>query len=130
MNTQVNPFPKPLFDDLDLPIALRKSSQSYTQHPLAQFVSYGALNGSFGAFTTNLSRVSIPRDVHEALQLPKWLEAVNEEMKALFKNHTWEVIDLPIRKKPVRCKWVFTIKFKEDGSIERYKAKLVAKGYT
>ena len=51
-------------------------------------------------------------------------------MKVVFKNHTWEVIDLPIRKKPVRCKWVFTIKFKVDGSIERYKAKLVAKGYT
>ena len=33
-NTQVNPTPKPLFNDLDLPIALRKSSRSYTQHPL------------------------------------------------------------------------------------------------
>ena len=119
-----------MFDDLDLPIALRKSSLSCTQHPIAQFVSYGALKGSFRAFTTNLSRVSIPHDIHEALQVPEWQEAVNEEMKALFKNHTWEVIDLPIRKKPVGRKWLFTVKFKADGSMERHKARLVAKGYT
>ena len=70
-NIQVNPTPKPLFDDLDLPITLIKSSQSYT-HLVAKFVSYSALNGSFKAFTTNMSRISIPRDVHEALQVPKW----------------------------------------------------------
>ena len=119
-----------MFDDLDLPIALRKSSLSCTQHPIAQFVSYGALKGSFREFTTNLSRVSIPRDIHEALQVPEWQEVVNEEMKALFKNHTWVVTNLPIRKKPVGCKWAFIVKFKADGSIERHKARLVAKGYT
>ena len=70
-NTQVNLTPKPLFEDLDLPITLRKSSQSYT-YLVAKFVSYSALNGSFKAFTTNMSHISIPRDVHEALHVPKW----------------------------------------------------------
>ena len=46
-------------------------------------------------------------------------------MKALFKNYTWEVTNLP-----VGCKWVFTVKFKANGSIEIHKARLVAKGYT
>ena len=119
-----------MFDDLDLPIALRKSSRSCTQHHIAQFVSYGALKGSFRAFAINLSHVSIPRDIHEAMRVPKWQEVVNEEVKALFKNHTWKVIDLPIRKKPVGRKWLFTVKFKADGSIKRHKARLVAKGYT
>ena len=53
-----------------------------------------------------------------------------EEMKVLHKNHTWELVKLPIGKKTVGCRWVFTVKHNADGSIERYKAKLVAKGYT
>ena len=51
-------------------------------------------------------------------------------MNAVLKNRTWEIVDLPEEKKTVGCKWVFTIKCKPDGSIERYKAKLVAKGFT
>ena len=51
-------------------------------------------------------------------------------MKVVFKNHTWEVIDHLTGKKPVGCKWVFTVKFKADESIERHKERLMAKGYT
>ena len=53
-----------------------------------------------------------------------------EEINALRKNGTWEVVELPKGKKTVGCKWVFTIKSKVDGSVERYKAQLVAKGFT
>ncbi|CAL8113801.1 unnamed protein product [Prunus armeniaca] len=52
------------------------------------------------------------------------------EMKALNKNSTWEMKPLPQGKKPVGCRWIFTIKYKVDGSIDRYKARLVAKRYT
>jgi len=55
---------------------------------------------------------------------------MNEEMRSLQKNSTWEVVDLPTGKVPVGCRWVFTIKHKMDGTIERFKARLVAKGYT
>jgi len=52
-----------------------------------------------------------------------------EEMNALNKNDTWKLVDLPMEKKKVECKWVFTIKWcKTDGSLEKYKARLVAKG--
>lgn len=44
------------------------------------------------------------------------------EMQALEKYQTWEVVDLPKWKKPMRCKWVFTIKYQADGTIEKYKA--------
>ena len=53
-----------------------------------------------------------------------------EEWHALKKNETWEIVDLPQNTKLVGCRWVFTIKCNTDGSIERYKARLVARGYT
>ena len=55
---------------------------------------------------------------------------MKEEMDALLKNGTWEVVTLPKGKSTVGCKWVFTIKVKADGNVERYKARLVAKGFT
>lgn len=55
---------------------------------------------------------------------------MNEEVKALQKNNTWELVELPRGHKAVGCKWVFTVKHKADGSIENYKARLVAKGFT
>ena len=45
-------------------------------------------------------------------------------------NNTWSVVPLPDGKRPIGCKWVYKIKFKSDSSIERYQARLVAKGYT
>ena len=55
---------------------------------------------------------------------------MREEMSALKKNQTWELVDLPSEKKVVGCKWVFSVKYKSDRSLERYKARLEAKGYT
>ena len=45
------------------------------------------------------------------------------------KTHTWDLVDLPPDKSIISCKWVYKIKTKSDGSIERYKAHLVAKRY-
>ena len=61
---------------------------------------------------------------------PKWTMAMHEEMKALQKKATWELVSLPKGMKTIGCRWVFTVKQKEDGSIDKYKARLVAKGYT
>jgi len=68
--------------------------------------------------------------VQEALGNPKWNQAIIEEMAALQKNETWELMPLPEGKKAVGCKWIFSIKYKADGTIDGYKARLVAKGYT
>ena len=51
-------------------------------------------------------------------------------MNALKKNSTWEVVKLSRDKKTVGCKWVFTVKCRADRSVERYKARIVAKGFT
>jgi hypothetical protein len=52
------------------------------------------------------------------------------EMKALHENGTWELVPLPPSRKTVSCKWVYTVKFNPNGSVERLKARLVAKSYT
>ena len=52
-----------------------------------------------------------------------------EEMNALDTNGTWDLVDLPIGKKAIGCKWVFAVKVNPDGSVARLKARLVAKGY-
>src|SRR6202034_3622440 len=127
-----SPVEPPLnnFDDLHLPIALRKGVRACTQHPISQFVSYDRLSPSYHAFVSCLSSISIPQNWQDASMIPKWKGAMVEEMTALKKNGTWELVSLPEGKKPVGCKWVFTVKQNADGTVERYKARLVAKGFT
>ncbi|XP_031488880.1 uncharacterized mitochondrial protein AtMg00820-like [Nymphaea colorata] len=55
---------------------------------------------------------------------------MEEEIKVLEKNYTWDLVPLPDEKKLVGCKWIYKIKFKSNGEVERYKAHLVAKGFT
>ena len=55
---------------------------------------------------------------------------MSNELDALTKTHTWDLVDLPFGKSAVGCKWVYKIKTRVDGSVERYKAHLVAKGFS
>eukprot|EP00257_Ricinus_communis_P018038 XP_015576623.1 uncharacterized protein LOC107261488 [Ricinus communis] len=100
------------------------------KYPMSHYVSNHNLLESNKSLSNQLSTVSIPNSVQEALSDPKWKAAMNDEMKALQKNETWELVNCPAGKKPVGCRWVYTIKYKADGTIERFKARLVAKGYT
>jgi len=53
---------------------------------------------------------------------------MREEIRALEENQTWTIEDLPPGKKPISCKWVHKLKYKSDGTIERFKARLVVRG--
>ena len=59
------------------------------------------------------------RNIQEALDDPNWKVAVMEEMNDLKRSVTWELVDLPKEKRIVGCKWVFIVKCKADGRIER-----------
>ena len=54
---------------------------------------------------------------------------MKEELDAIEKNRTWELVDLPHNKHPIDVRWVFKVKLKPDGSIAKHKARLVAKGF-
>ena len=74
-----------------------------------------------------------PTIIEEAYSSPDadlWKEAVRSEMDSIMSNETWEIVDRPYWCKPIGYKWVFKKKLRPDGTIERYKARLVAKDYT
>lgn len=70
-----------------------------------------------------------PSCVSQALQHPEWRAAMSTEFTALTSNGTWELVPLSIHQNLVGCKWVFRLKRKPDGSIDKYIARLVAKGF-
>lgn len=73
----------------------------------------------------------IPETVEEAKQSPEakqWEAAMEEEIKSLKKNETWELVELPKHRKAIQNKWIFRIKTKPDGTTVRFKARLVIKG--
>ena len=73
-----------------------------------------------------------PQSFKEAISTPDapfWKEVVNSEIESILQNHTWELVGLPPGCKPLGYKWIFKRKLKADGSIDKYKARLVVKGY-
>ncbi|GFX04043.1 retrovirus-related Pol polyprotein from transposon TNT 1-94 [Trichonephila clavipes] len=59
-----------------------------------------------------------------------WKKAMESEINSLSENHTWELSDLPVGAKAIPCKWVYRLKTNPDGSINKYKARLVARGFS
>ncbi|KAL5758013.1 hypothetical protein ACOSP7_020624 [Xanthoceras sorbifolium] len=119
--------------DTEIPIALRRPVRMCRErplYPLSKYISYEGLSSSYKTFAHNISLVSVPANIQEAMSIPEWKNAVLEELGALQRNKTWDITELPKGKQAVGCKWVFTVKHKADGSVERYKARLVAKGFT
>ncbi|KAJ9555288.1 hypothetical protein OSB04_009902 [Centaurea solstitialis] len=72
-----------------------------------------------------------PLSFEEAYQDQKWKDAMDKEIEAIMKNNnTWVLVDLPKNHKPIGVKWIYKTKLNERGKVDRYKARLVVKGYT
>ncbi|WVZ78229.1 LOW QUALITY PROTEIN: hypothetical protein U9M48_025977 [Paspalum notatum var. saurae] len=71
-----------------------------------------------------------PSSYEAAAQGLEWCKAMEEEIKALNENQTWDLVPRPKDVKPISCKWVYKVKTRPDGTIERYKARLVARGFS
>eukprot|EP00253_Pinus_taeda_P025255 PITA_25255 len=77
----------------------------------------------------NLSTDFEPTSFKEAASHDEWKEAMQKEYDALIKNGTWKLVDAPFGTKPISCKWVYKNKYKADGSLDKHKTRLVAKGF-
>ena len=64
------------------------------------------------------------------MSIPGWKSAMEAEMSTLSRNATWSLVTHPLGKIIVGCRWVYTLKYLPNCSIERLKSRLVAKGYT
>ncbi|CAI7754721.1 unnamed protein product [Closterium sp. NIES-54] len=84
------------------------------------------------AFFSPVEMPKEPATLKEALEssdAEDWKNAMESELKSIEENGTWELVELPEGHKAITSKWLFKIKSDADGKIERYKSRLVAKGY-
>jgi hypothetical protein len=81
------------------------------------------------AHVANTTVSPLPSSVREALCDSNWHEAMQEEFDALSSNNTWTLVPRPPQTNVVTGKWVFRHKTREDGSLERYKARWVVRGF-
>ncbi|WZY94095.1 hypothetical protein YC2023_066424 [Brassica napus] len=100
------------------------------EHPSQVVCSFAQYPEEHCAFMVNLDENYIPRSYEEAIMDKEWKESVGAEAGAMIKNDTWYESELPKGKKAVTSRWIFTIKYKADGTIERKKSRLVARGFT
>ncbi|KAJ9554025.1 hypothetical protein OSB04_018070 [Centaurea solstitialis] len=71
-----------------------------------------------------------PRSFKTAVKHPLWVTAMKKEMEALRRNQTWTLVPRPPHHNVVGSKWLYHTKYRADGSVERYKARLVAQGFS
>eukprot|EP00253_Pinus_taeda_P002074 PITA_02074 len=82
------------------------------------------------ALMANLHSIFEPQTYSEAKGTSEWEQAMGAEFQSLQRNHTWTLSNLHEGKKPISCKWVYKVKYKADGTLDKYKARLVARGFS
>ena len=104
------------------------SRSSGTPYPPTQYVNYAKFSPRHRHFLTTISTGTEPQTFAEAVTDERWRLAMQHEIEALENNGTWTMETLPPNKKAIGCKWVFRIKYHSDGTVERFKARLVILG--
>lgn len=100
----------------------RRANRGQTPKHLDDFVLYSANNIDYE-----------PRNYREAVtsvNKSHWEQAMKEELSSIEENRTWTLLDLPPGRKSIGSKWVYKIKHDDQGRVAKYKARLVAQGFT
>ena len=71
-----------------------------------------------------------PTSYEESIQKKEWVEAMTKEYQSIMKNDVWDIVPKPEGKSIVSSKWIYNIKHAADGSIEKYKERFVARGFS
>ncbi|XP_074271411.1 putative mitochondrial protein AtMg00820 [Silene latifolia] len=128
-------IPNSLFKDFVQPtkrpsthLLTAPSSSSGTKYPISHYINYAKFSPNHKAFLSAVTKNHEPSTFKDAMQVQQWQDAMKSEIDALERNNTWTLEDLLPNKKAIGSKWVYKIKYNADGTIERYKARLVAMG--
>ncbi|KAJ9678334.1 hypothetical protein PVL29_020488 [Vitis rotundifolia] len=115
-------------DLIQVPFADISTSEPHfiNQHPMVT----RAKNGISKKNAYLSSHTSEPTTFTQAVKDPNWVLAMKKEFSALQRNNTWHLVPLPSNSNIIGCKWVYKLKYKPDGTVDRYKARLVAQGFT
>ncbi|KAL0394461.1 UNVERIFIED_CONTAM: Retrovirus-related Pol polyprotein from transposon RE2 [Sesamum latifolium] len=124
-------FPSPVHDPCPRPLIY---STRHVHKPAWMSDYVCNLHSTFSTthlhFVAELSVLQEPRSYSQAQGRAKWELAMKEEIQALERNNTWSLTYLPDEKRTIGSRWVYKLKLNPDGSVSRYKARLVTKGYT
>ena len=71
-----------------------------------------------------------PSSFEEAVQQPVWVDAMVEEYDSIIRNSVWDVVPRPQGKSVVSSRWLYKVKQASDGSVEKHKARFVARGFS
>lgn len=98
-------------------------SSSGSVYPISDYLSSHKFSDQHRSFLVAISSHHIPKSFKEAILDKIWKDSMGSEVTALESQHTWDVVPLPPGKKPLENKWLYTIKYRSDGSIERPKSR-------
>ncbi|CAL1375794.1 unnamed protein product [Linum trigynum] len=101
-----------------------------SKHSIQHVLSFDHLPQSHRTYVLNVMNSVEPTSYEEASKELCWRNAMTAESDALEANQTWDLVIPPPGVRPIGSKWVYKIKHRSDGTIERHKARVVAKGFT
>ena len=100
-------------------------------YDILNYLDYSHLGPPFHSFVMAINTTPLEQaSFHQVVQYLEWRAIMDKEIEALEANNTWTLVPLPLGKCPIGCKWVDRVKYLPDETIERYKDRLVAKGFT
>ena len=119
----------------------RKRKSTWVREIIQEEEKYGAPEGStrtskrskpFSSYVALMCDLvdQEPTSYEEAAQKKEWVEAMMEEYQSIMKNYVLDIVPKPENKSVVSSKWIYKIKHVVDGSIEKYKARFVARGFS
>ncbi|GKA13577.1 retrovirus-related pol polyprotein from transposon TNT 1-94 [Tanacetum coccineum] len=109
---------------------IKHTSQSCFKFHYTKYINYKNIySPKYRHLFNTINNTVEQQSYTQAIKDVRWVDAMSKEMQALEANNTWTIASLPPNKTLIGSKWVFRIKCNSDGSIERFKGRLVAKGF-